>query len=652
MANILPEAKTQFVDGNGKPYAGGFVYFYIPSTTTFKNTWQDAAQTILNTNPVVLDGDGRALIFGSGAYRQQLYDVNNNLIWDQLTYSPIGSTDLSDTGVPGGAGLIGFDGNTLAQQLTNRVDRVCKTIAELRTLVKTTYTHAVVEGYYAQGDGGGGSYYYDSTDTTSADNGGTIIVASDGGRWKITPSNRISVKQFGAKGDGVANDTAAIQAAIDAGVHRLYVPNGNYVITSALNLTNRAAGDPFHMFGDAVHYDHAKGSNFICRTGTWIADFTGSQFTTFEDLCFFTDATTPSTKGFLYARSTTNNYAMYHTLNRVIIRLPSNPAASTVGTIALANNCAEHFTATDCWFEADTPYLSTLANEISLASVYTTVGNTIFSNTAQSFRMCTFTPTSSTFPAMLMYGVGSATFLDCVWIPINVGSPPTNGIIFRDSAQAYKSNQNIKIIGQIESFPRPFRFDQNSVNIDISVTLSNISGPYLDMFTGGVHENLTFRPSPLNNTAATVTVAAGASVTLRGGWLNLISTLKLVDSNLILSGTLISGGNLDMANPANFAVNATSSYRALWAADWLHFTNVYNPGSVTSGSSVGTTFAAAGVVVGDKVTVYPPYDLAGALLQAGVSSAGNIRLTIANLTGSTLTFGSGTWKYAVERATF
>ena len=204
MANILPEGKSQFVDGNGKPYAGGFVYFYIPSTTTPKNTWQDAAQTILNTQPIVLDGDGRAIIFGSGAYRQQLYDVNNNLIWDQLTYSSLAATDLSATGVPGGAGLIGFDGNTLAQQFQNRVERVCTNIAALRAIAKTTYSYAFVEGYYTQGDGGGGSYWYDSTDTTSADNGGTIIVASDGGRWKLASiSAPLDIRVFGAKSDGV-----------------------------------------------------------------------------------------------------------------------------------------------------------------------------------------------------------------------------------------------------------------------------------------------------------------------------------------------------------------------------------------------------------------------------------------------------------------
>lgn len=91
MANafILPLAETQFVDTNGEPLAAGSVYMYVPGTTTFKSTWQDAAQTIQNSNPIILDAAGRAIILGSGQYRQVVYDAANNLIWDQVTgYSP------------------------------------------------------------------------------------------------------------------------------------------------------------------------------------------------------------------------------------------------------------------------------------------------------------------------------------------------------------------------------------------------------------------------------------------------------------------------------------------------------------------------------------------------------------------------------------
>jgi len=61
-ASILPPAKTQYLDNSGKPLTSGKVFNYIPSTTTLKTTWQDAAETIPNTNPVILDAGGRANI--------------------------------------------------------------------------------------------------------------------------------------------------------------------------------------------------------------------------------------------------------------------------------------------------------------------------------------------------------------------------------------------------------------------------------------------------------------------------------------------------------------------------------------------------------------------------------------------------------------
>lgn len=84
---ILPNARTQFVDANGAPLAGGSVYFYIPGTTTPATTWQDPALSTPNTNPVVLDSGGRAQIWGNRIYREVVYDQFTNIVWDQQTSS-------------------------------------------------------------------------------------------------------------------------------------------------------------------------------------------------------------------------------------------------------------------------------------------------------------------------------------------------------------------------------------------------------------------------------------------------------------------------------------------------------------------------------------------------------------------------------------
>ena len=86
-AAILPQGVTQFLDNNGNPLSSGKVYFYVPNTTTTKTTWQDAAKTIANSNPVTLDAAGRAKIYGEGSYRQQVRTSANTLIWDAVTSS-------------------------------------------------------------------------------------------------------------------------------------------------------------------------------------------------------------------------------------------------------------------------------------------------------------------------------------------------------------------------------------------------------------------------------------------------------------------------------------------------------------------------------------------------------------------------------------
>lgn len=92
---LIPNGKQQFLTTNGTPLAGGFVYYYIPSTTTFKTTYLDSGLTTPNTNPIVLDANGQCIAWGTGSYRQQVYDVNNNLIWDQVTEINTDASQLS-----------------------------------------------------------------------------------------------------------------------------------------------------------------------------------------------------------------------------------------------------------------------------------------------------------------------------------------------------------------------------------------------------------------------------------------------------------------------------------------------------------------------------------------------------------------------------
>lgn len=99
MATLMPEGKQSFSNSAGAPLAGGKVYTYDAGTNTPRLTYQDAAATTPNTNPVVLDARGEATIFWTGAYKVVLKDASDVTIWTQ---DQLSSTDaLLDAAVQG-----------------------------------------------------------------------------------------------------------------------------------------------------------------------------------------------------------------------------------------------------------------------------------------------------------------------------------------------------------------------------------------------------------------------------------------------------------------------------------------------------------------------------------------------------------------------
>lgn len=100
MTSLLPEPEQYFTDLNGLPLAGGTILTLIPNSSVPKSTWQDAGQNTVNTNPIVLNSAGRAVIFGDGDYRFVVSDQFGNLIYDALTSSTLPESDISAVMLP------------------------------------------------------------------------------------------------------------------------------------------------------------------------------------------------------------------------------------------------------------------------------------------------------------------------------------------------------------------------------------------------------------------------------------------------------------------------------------------------------------------------------------------------------------------------
>lgn len=87
-AVLLPNAKAAFIAASGAPAVGYKVKTYDAGTLTPRPTYLDAAGVGSNTNPIILDARGEAVIYWSGSYKVILTDPNDVVIWTADNFSP------------------------------------------------------------------------------------------------------------------------------------------------------------------------------------------------------------------------------------------------------------------------------------------------------------------------------------------------------------------------------------------------------------------------------------------------------------------------------------------------------------------------------------------------------------------------------------
>jgi hypothetical protein len=287
---------AQFLDNSGNVLTGGKIFTYAAGTTTNQVTYTTSAGNIPHSNPIILDASGRVPSGGEiwltdgFAYKFILRDANDVLI---ATYDNV-------TGI--NSNFVAFTNQQEIQTAT-----AGQTVFNLTTVTYQPATNSLtvfVDGVNQYGPGAQYAYLETDNDTVTFVNGlhvgaevkfttsqlNSSASQSDAFQVSYTPpftssvgtnvgdklAQTVSVMDFGATGDGVTDDTAAIQKAIQYtqaaavalnngfGAYSgtapiLYFPKGVYVVTASLTPdTNNAMTYQFFQ-GDCAIIQAAAG---------------------------------------------------------------------------------------------------------------------------------------------------------------------------------------------------------------------------------------------------------------------------------------------------------------------------------------------------------------------------------------------------------
>ena len=214
--------------------------------------------TVLQNSPMMFRGNNRARQGApvGGAPTGQTVTTGDSVVGGRCDYSaPIdspegyyrlcidadkGSISLGGTKNPPKDLTIDINGTIYTVPINTTItgsDAVVSNNAALKTITGAPGKRLVRMGYYVIGDGGSAAYNWSATNCAAADDGSQVQPTGITGCWLLDPNTAMNVKVFGAKGDGVADDTAAIQANINYN-KQIFIAPGTYCIKSGPLLVN------------------------------------------------------------------------------------------------------------------------------------------------------------------------------------------------------------------------------------------------------------------------------------------------------------------------------------------------------------------------------------------------------------------------------
>ena len=284
----------------------------------------------------------------------------------------------------------------------------------------------------------------------------------------------VDVKDFGAVGNGIADDSAAIQAALNclllANGGTLFFPSGSYKVNTPLNLTFFGPQPPrsVRIMGTAPVTTHRNACEIYANTGGVLFDCTSCGGLVFENLHIAAQAnatiTNPSTVAFLFQRKASGLEASFNQMINVSVDMDTIPAANDGwGTVAVYNYASELFYMNFCKLFGDSTFIITSQPlSPSFNSVYTTTNASTEPTTMFNCINCAF----FTHKYNSVYQHNDSVFvtnkehrfINCYCR--HMGDPLGGGVTGNYAYRVNAETVNCEYSGQLETFVQYFNFQR------------------------------------------------------------------------------------------------------------------------------------------------------------------------------------------------
>ena len=166
------------------------------------------------------------------------------------------------------------------------------------------------KGYYSVNDGGNAEYYIRTKTNEDVEDNGSIHFIGDLVAELIV-SERVSIKQFGAYGNNVNDDTTKIQNAItycESNNLSLYIPKGDYYLSSTLEIE-----------GTSIKGDSSKNTVFHLNNcdGLLLKQYNSSKICVIEDITFVSDELDTEIAGITFQKYNTSDKTHSYKINNL-----------------------------------------------------------------------------------------------------------------------------------------------------------------------------------------------------------------------------------------------------------------------------------------------------------------------------------------------